>query len=202
MVKTKAIVLILICLTTLTYSAHVRAQDSQPRVLFSVDKNGKSGYIDDKGKLVIPLIFDGAGDFSEGLAPVKVHDQWGYIDETGKIVIEPLFSRAYEFSEGLARVQVEGDKYGMHGKWGFIDKSGNWVIKPQYGELTGVDSESQGFREGLAIIEIDYQKGFIDKSGRQLIKPQFSYVYHFSEGLVSVSAGLHDGATLIDRVSG
>ena len=46
------------------------------------------GYIDREGKEVIPLIYDGAFNFSEGLARVAIEDsgkeKCGYIDTTGK----------------------------------------------------------------------------------------------------------------------
>ena len=54
----------------------------------------------------------------------------------------------------------------MYGKWGFIDRNGAIVIEPGYGELTGVAETSNSFHEGLAMIEVNYQKGFIDKTGK------------------------------------
>ncbi|MEP7211873.1 MAG: WG repeat-containing protein [Acidobacteriota bacterium] len=83
---------------------------AQPK-LFPASIPGKAGFINQQGRIVIPFEFNIAGDFSEGLARVKVGDKWGYVDETGKVVIAPQFSGARSFSEGLARVQVGGDKY-------------------------------------------------------------------------------------------
>src|SRR6266851_5143804 len=42
--------------------------------------DGKYGYMDRCGKLVIPYTFQGAEDFSEGLALAEKGRKWGYID--------------------------------------------------------------------------------------------------------------------------
>ncbi len=39
----------------------------------------KMGYVDKTGAVVIAFIFEDAGPFVEGLAPVKVDGKWGYI---------------------------------------------------------------------------------------------------------------------------
>ena len=44
---------------------------------------GKSGFIDKEGKQVIPLIYDDAGGFEEGLAKVELDDKVGFIDKEG-----------------------------------------------------------------------------------------------------------------------
>ena len=47
-------------------------------------KGDKWGYIDKKGKIVIPIQYDDAWPFSDnGLARVKVNGKWGYIDKKG-----------------------------------------------------------------------------------------------------------------------
>ncbi|MHC4592358.1 MAG: WG repeat-containing protein, partial [Planctomycetota bacterium] len=47
------------------------------------------GYIDKTGQVVIEPRFMSAGDFSEGLANVKIRGRYGYIDKTGEVVIKP-----------------------------------------------------------------------------------------------------------------
>ena len=44
---------------------------------------GKSRFIDKTGKQIIPLIYDDAGGFEEGLAKVELDDKVGFIDKEG-----------------------------------------------------------------------------------------------------------------------
>ena len=74
-----------------------------------VKVEGKYGYIDKKGNIVINPQFDNAHYFRKGLAAVMIGDKWGFIDKTGKYVINPQFDFTYGFSEGLARVEIGGN---------------------------------------------------------------------------------------------
>lgn len=74
------------------------------------NSDGRTGFIDLKGAMVIPPRFQFTYGFTEGLASVKVDGGWGYIDAAGEFVIPPRFSRAYSFSEGLAAVEVKADE--------------------------------------------------------------------------------------------
>ncbi len=56
-----------------------------------VNKEGKFGFVDETGKMIINPQFDTANSFSEGLAVVKQNDKFGFIDKTGKIVINTQF---------------------------------------------------------------------------------------------------------------
>ena len=86
------------------------------------DANGKWGYIDKTGKVIIPCQWKYALNFNEGLAKVA-DDNWkyGYIDKTGKVVIPCKWNWAEDFSEGLANVKDANDK------WFKIDKTGKVV---------------------------------------------------------------------------
>jgi hypothetical protein len=84
------------------------------------DANGKWGFIDKTGKEVIPLKYDDARSFSEGLASVNLNGKWGYIDKTGKEVIPFKYDDAWPFSKGRAEVKLDGE-------WFYIDKTGKCV---------------------------------------------------------------------------
>ncbi|MGL5808110.1 MAG: WG repeat-containing protein [Xenococcaceae cyanobacterium] len=85
-----------------------------------IEFDGKYGYINTQGKIVIPLKFEQATPFYKELAGVKVKNKWGFIDRTGKIVIQPQFDEVYPFSDGLARVRVgDTSKYTDKLGWNF-----------------------------------------------------------------------------------
>src|SRR5208283_5605369 len=84
------------------------------------------GFINPAGDVAIPLQFDAAEDFHEGLAVFGIREDKGgklgvilsrfaYIDRTGKLAISPRFERAFPFSEGVAVVQTGN-------VWGYIDR--------------------------------------------------------------------------------
>lgn len=137
------------------------------------------GFIDKTGKVVIPLMYDYALPFSEGLAAVASRGRWGFIDKTGAMIIEPQFDTLDiqpddigGFREGLAAVS-------MNDRWGFIDKLGNIVIDPQY-------DYAFSFSEGLAAIRQNDKWGYIDKQGNVVIELRYDLATPFSEGAAAV----------------
>lgn len=161
--------------------------------LFEIDEHGRAGFIDRTGQVAIPLCFDAAGEFSEGLARFERDGRWGYIDQAGSISIQPTFPWAEEFHEGLAHVQVTGTVLGYDGRWGYIDRTGRIVIPPSSARMmSDSDGEESAFHEGLAMIEVEGKafpprKGFIDKDGRLVIPARFTYLYPFSGGLAAAT---------------
>ena len=66
--------------------------------LAAVRINGRFGYIDARGDVVIAPAFDLAGEFHAGLAEIRIGGDTGMIDRTGKIVVPPMFGRAIPLS--------------------------------------------------------------------------------------------------------
>lgn len=87
-------------------------------------------------RIVLDLKYMGAGNFSSGLAPVRINDGWGgwgYIDPTGKVIITPQFDYASEFKGELAQVTADG-------RATYVNKSGTVVVDPFLAELSHVDA--------------------------------------------------------------
>jgi hypothetical protein len=74
-------------------TAAPRGQTPGSRDRFKILRQGKVGFIDRTGQVVIPAEFEGAEDFSDGRAAFSVKvsaypfTKYGYIDESGKAVI-------------------------------------------------------------------------------------------------------------------
>ena len=79
----------------------------------AVKKNGKWGFIDMTGMLIIDYQFDDARSFGQHLAAIEQDGLWGYISIYGDIAIEPIFLEAKSFSNGSAPVLT-------HRGWQFI----------------------------------------------------------------------------------
>ena len=84
----------------------------------AVKKDGKWGFINTDGELIIDCVYDSVGSFSEGLCAVQTGYEWDYIDADGKTVIDGNFEAANKFSEGRASVM-------LNYKYCIIDTEGN-----------------------------------------------------------------------------
>jgi len=75
--------------------------------LVAVRIDGKFGYADKTGRIVIVPQFDEVYPFREGVACVCIRSRWGVIDKTGEWVIDRKRWHLYNFFEGLAAVAVQ-----------------------------------------------------------------------------------------------
>ena len=73
----------------------------------AVKRNGKWGFIDTTGSVVIDFKFDDALSFGQHMAAVKQNNLWGYISLSGQVVIEPAYLKVKSFSNGSAPVLTE-----------------------------------------------------------------------------------------------
>jgi hypothetical protein len=92
----------------------------------SVEVNGKWGFINRQGEMVVPAVYQRVKSFRNGLAVVaNAKKKYGYIDKSGKVVIPFDYNDANEFESGLAPVK-KGKKFG------FINLKNEMVIKPGF----------------------------------------------------------------------
>ena len=87
----------------------------------AVKVNGKWGYIDEAGNVVIQPSYDFTLRFNEGLSSVQKGGMWGYINKNGEEVVPLKYKATGYFNNGLASVLL-GDK------WGYVDATNKTVI--------------------------------------------------------------------------
>ena len=85
-----------------------------------VNLGEKYGYINSKGQIVIPLVYDYAYTFEDGYARVKKDGKYGFIDENGNIAIDIKYDYVNPFRDGKAKVELNDSKFE-------IDKRGNRI---------------------------------------------------------------------------
>ena len=154
--------------------------------LLPVLLDGKWGYIDTTGTLVVQPQFNRAFPFSERLALVEADSGFGYIKADGNYSISPRFEDAWHFVDGRAPVQSAGI-------WQFVDEQGqvldseiNIVEDPNFelepGWLVDADYEPRQ----LELIQSDGRYGFQSQDGEIIIDPTFMNAWYFSDGLARV----------------
>lgn len=114
------------------------------------------GFVNSKGKLVIPTVYELAGEFYDDLALVKKNDKMFFIKPDGKLAFDVSdFDNVYGFSESLVLVEKDGN-------YGFIDKTGKIAIELQY-------NDAYAFDYGLATVSKGEKWGMIDKNNKVVI---------------------------------
>jgi WG containing repeat len=150
--------------------------------LFPIQKDGKRGYIDRSGKLVVkPSLSMNLVIKENNIVDVDGRCSANEISDT--ISVPPQFKKSANFHDDLAPIEVNG-------KCGFINNKGKVAILPKF-------DDASFFSEELAAVKVENKYGYIDRSGQVAINPQFAMARSFSDGLATVAVGNKYG--FIDR---
>lgn len=135
--------------------------------LAPVSKNKKWGFIDETGKLVIPLVYDQVEYFTQNnLSAVTKNGKSGFIDKHGKEMIPVIYEKV--ISEQLDNIVIARKNY----KWAFFDNTGKQLSDFLY---TNVQRAWKGddttfFENGPASVKVNGKYIFLNKN----LHPAFS----------------------------
>lgn len=161
-----------------------------------IGNNGKFGFINSKGELVIPCKWPSAYNFHDGLAFVSDEKQNEFVPPKGSLInlhgeyvipskwtfgfkfdhwFNPsISSQEIAFTEGLIAVK------GKNNRWGFIDKKGKLQIPLRW-------MEARSFHEGYAVVKgLNGRYGFIDYRGNLICRLRWASASDFHEGKACV----------------
>lgn len=160
-------------------------------IYFSEDAK-KYGYLDEKGKVVIPDDFDYAYSFDDGIAVVvEVNSsdeaRYGVIDTKGNELIEMQKKSLYNLGE--ARVSFYNDSKNKYGIW---DKKGEEIVSATYDNI-------DPFTCGLALVEKNDKWGYIDTKGNEVIDLQYAGAMQFYDDVAWVQKNADSKVELIDK---
>lgn len=170
-------------------------QKAESTDLYPIVRNGKFGFIDKHGRVVIKpqFLYAGPFPFREWPAVVLLGDiknnKYAFIDVTGRIVIETEDSPSeMGFSSGVVVMKVKNSSSHY-----YMDKNGN--------EVAGYFDQAKDCTEGLCAVRMDSMGprhwGYINTAGKLVVRGQYDWSGSFSEGLARVNLG--DRWGYIDR---
>ena len=172
LIKEKAI-------TRLSETEIKRAKGEMPLLLVKSNE-GKWGFSDNSGKILINTQYDNANNFKEGLAAVSKNGKWGFIDSAGNSIGALEYDHVQAFYNEYAAVNT-GTKFG------YIDNTGKVKIKLQYYYDNEFTSDLYHFENGSTFVKIGVnQYRLIDKTGKALYSQAISYARPFSDELAAI----------------
>ena len=123
------------------------------RVLLTKPK--KWGFIDDKGEIKIPFVYDFLNPFENGLAYAKNNNNEFFIN-INNLKLKGDYDKVDIFSNGLASIQ-------KNKKVGYINSKGELIIPLKY------DTGGYFNQNGLAEVSLGKKYGFINQQGQEVI---------------------------------
>ena len=184
-------------------------RDNMSLVLNTV--TGKFGFVNPKGEIVIPCMYDDVKKFYCGRAAVFEAEtgKWGFINRENKLIVPFIYDFVSNFGydrdgdigfDGLAYVNIGISENGRtliitDGKWGLINTDGEVILPVKYGDIArpienmayivdGNRADMFPAGGGGAVAKI----GFVNRKGEIVIPTEYDYDYgaYFDVGYVTL----------------
>lgn len=162
--------------------------------------NGKFGFIDRKGKVIIPFEYETESHFYKcGLAEVRKNNKYGFIDKSGKVII-PL-----EFEKVRDNKADEFVCAMKNGKWAFFSCEGKQLTEFEFDQITESpysESSYTYFENGLCLVKKNGKLGYLNSNFQTVIpfgKYQESKTFDLSKRAVVKSKGKYGLINAMDE---
>jgi hypothetical protein len=175
--------------------------------LVTVRRNGKYGFVDTTGAVVIPFEYDFAWGFEQGLAAVRQAGNVGFIDKMGEVVIPFQYDAVNEsyldqhlvprnlprknknywsvpFVDEILTRATFRNAVTAAGNWYHLQC--DWPPIPKHLTHRRVDPYRTHLSQGAVRLEKKGKYGFVDTQGEEIIPFVYDHVWNFSEGLAGV----------------
>lgn len=159
----------------------IQATYSQNLVKYQL--NGKIGFKNQSGAVVLPAKYDLVESFKDGIATVKIGNKCGVISRLGKEIIPVKYDWIASFYEGIATVRI-GDKYGA------ISRLGKEIVPVKY-EHIGKCSEGLISYDNRSFSG-KYENGYFNKTG------EVEFYYNPVEGTFMTCGDFSEGIAIIE----
>ena len=140
-------------------------------------ENGKWGFINTAGIVVIQPQYDEVKDFSGGYSIVKQDGRWGIMDKSGKFVHQCTYDSISDIESEIALAKIGVDSYYLYldGKKKMLPKE--YTFYP--------------YSEGYARIKSNKTNkwGYVDTKGVFRINPEYDFASDFHGGHALVAKG-------------
>ena len=143
-------------------AANIQGLQPGNQGLFGARINGKYGYVDADGRIVIEPQFEEVRKFSEGVAGIKRDNLWGFIGLNGEVLIAPQFEEVGDFFRGLSIVKQAGKSI-------IVNKNGLSVLTGSYDRICLTD-------DNYFLTEDDGKYGMVDATGEEIVLPLFDEI--------------------------
>jgi WG containing repeat len=159
--------------------------------------DGRFGYIDARGEVVIAPRFDLAGRFYQGLAEILVGNKAAIINRNGDIVVPPIFKHAIPLTrdvivaaegtwtsgyyEGYETLDSPSEMQDRTVKYGLYHVGGYWSRPPDLTSLHRFESDGRGLIWATTGEFYFGPFGLLASDGRWVVEPQYEHVGWLSE---------------------
>lgn len=136
-----------------------------------INKNGKFGFVNEKGIEIVPPKYDEVDVFNEERARFRNGKKWGFLDTNGNEIVPATYTGCKNFKNGLAAVSSGRNA-------GYIDLNGYIALPLKY-------VSAGSFESGNAVVTVKNQAGYvvyiiIDTQGNALT-PECKQIDRFTD---------------------
>lgn len=165
--------------------------------LAKVEKDGKWGYVDKAGNIVVPIKYDGLEDFTNGLAKACIACQydigtdefgnsydtwvegvWGFVNTKGEEILALEYEKIVAANEEAVTFYVDKKDAGAN-SWGIFDYTGKFIVEPSLGWLDFMV-------DNTVRVEVDGRSGVLDKNYEWLIPCEYDRLYYGMDSMFHV----------------
>ena len=129
----------------------------------TVQKDGKSNFVDPAGLPIVDTWFDSRSVTSNGTFVIEVDGEYGVVGEDGKCFGGRFFSNAHTSIDGWSAIQGGISEGENAGKYNFINAEGKLISKAWFDEVAD-------FNEGKAIVKVAGKYNELDVNGKTIRK--------------------------------